>query len=40
MMVSALGLEALVLPALVLTGVAPFALIYLVMRDVKDKTLW
>jgi|GEM_PF-1401030 len=39
-MISATGLAALVLPALVLTVAAPFVLIYLVWRDVKEKSLW
>ncbi len=39
-MISVEGLEALVVPALVLTCVAPVVLIYLVWRDVKEKTLW
>ncbi len=39
-MISAAGLAALVWPALALTTVAPFVLIYLVWRDVKEKSLW
>lgn len=39
-MITALGLAALVIPALLLTCVAPAVLIYLVVRDVKEKSLW
>ncbi len=39
-MISAAGLEALVVPALVLTSVAPVVLIYLVWRDIQEKSLW
>lgn len=39
-MISAAGLEALVVPALVLTCVAPVVLIYLVWRDIQEKSLW
>ena len=39
-MISAAGLAALVYPALALTCVTPFVLVYLVWRDVKEKSLW
>ncbi len=39
-MISALGLAAFVMPALALTCVAPIVLIYLVLRDVKENSLW
>lgn len=39
-MITALGLEVLVLPALALSAVAPVVLIYLVIRDIKEKSLW
>ena len=39
-MISVIGLEALVLPALALTCVAPVVLIYLVLRDIREKSLW
>ncbi len=39
-MISVLGLEAMVLPALALTCVAPVVLIYLVLRDIKENSLW
>lgn len=39
-MISSLGLAALVYPALALTCVAPFVLIYFVWRDAKEKSLW
>lgn len=39
-MISAWGLEALVVPALALTCVAPVVLIYLVWRDVRENKLW
>lgn len=34
------GFPLLVVPALILTSIALFVLIYLVWRDNKDKTLW
>ena len=39
-MISVIGLEALVLPALALTCVAPVVLVYLVLRDIREKSLW
>lgn len=39
-MISALGFAALVVPALALTCVAPIVLIYLVLRDMKENSLW
>ncbi len=39
-MISVLGLEALVVPALALTCVAPVVLVYLVLRDIREKSLW
>ncbi|SDE19421.1 hypothetical protein SAMN04488071_2257 [Kordiimonas lacus] len=39
-MISAAGLSALVVPALALATVTPIVLIYLVWRDVKEKSLW
>jgi hypothetical protein len=39
-MISAFGLAALVIPALALTCTAPVALMYLVWRDIKEKSLW
>jgi hypothetical protein len=39
-MISALGLELLVIPALALVSLAPIVLIALVIRDIKGKKLW
>ncbi len=39
-MISATGLALFVVPALGLTCLAPVVLVYFVLRDVKEKTLW
>lgn len=39
-MISAFGLSVLVVPALALSAVAPIILIYLTMKDVREKKLW
>ncbi len=39
-MISAAFLEMLVWPALILVSLSPVVLIGLLLKDVKDKTLW
>ena len=39
-MISALGLELIVIPALALVSLSPIVLIVLVIRDIKGRKLW
>lgn len=39
-MITAFGLSSLVIPALLLTSIAPVILIYLVIKDFKEHKLW
>lgn len=39
-MITAYGLSLFVLPALALSAVTPIILIYLMLKDLKEKKLW